>query len=64
MIFSISENGTYRTVRFLMSYSALILQTLYPDVDVDYALVWNMPHGAKEGSSTGTLVDWVDRICK
>jgi len=30
---------------------------------VDYSLVWNMPHGSAEGTSTGTFVDWVHAIC-
>ena len=60
------RNGTFdEHTSFSINYNiALTLQTLYPDVHVDYALVWNMPHGAKEGSTTGTLVDWVDSICK
>ncbi len=31
--------------------------------EADYHLVWNMNHGASEGTSTGTLVQWVKRIC-
>ena len=31
-------------------------------LDTDYALVWNMPHGSDEGSSTGTFIDWVNEI--
>lgn len=31
--------------------------------DCDYGLVWGMPHGGeKEGTSTGTFVDWVKEI--
>lgn len=33
-------------------------------IDADYALVWNMPHGSNEGTSTGTFIEWVNRICK
>lgn len=33
-------------------------------IDVDYSLVWNMTHGSNEGTSTGTFIDWVNRICK
>ena len=29
----------------------------------DYHLVWNMNHGASEGTSTGTLVQWIKHIC-
>lgn len=30
--------------------------------DMDYYLVWAMPHGADEGTSTGTFVDWANEI--
>lgn len=33
-------------------------------IDIDYSLVWNMEHGNNEGSSTGTFIEWVNRICK
>jgi len=33
-------------------------------IDVDYSLVWNMNHGSNEGTTTGTFIDWVNRICK
>ena len=33
-------------------------------IDVDYGLVWNMNHGSNEGTTTGTFIDWVNRICK
>ena len=33
-------------------------------IDVDYSLVWNMNHGSNEGTSTGTFIDWVNKICK
>ena len=33
-------------------------------IDTDYALVWNMPHGSNEGTSTGTFIEWVNKICK
>ena len=32
-------------------------------MDADYHLVWNMPHGSSEGSSTGTFLDWIHEIC-
>lgn len=35
-----------------------------PGMDADYHLVWNMPHGSNEGSSTGTFIDWINQICK
>ena len=60
------RNGTFdEHTSFSINYNiALALQSKYPDVSINYALVWNMPHGAREGESTGTLVDWVDSICK
>lgn len=33
-------------------------------IDIDYSLVWNMPHGNNEGTSTGTFISWVNSICK
>ncbi len=33
-------------------------------INVDYSLVWNMTHGNNEGMSTGTFIDWVNRISK
>ncbi len=41
---------------------ALAAQSL--GMDADYHLVWNMPHGSNEGSSTGTFIDWINQICK
>ena len=32
-------------------------------MNVDYHLVWNMGHGSNEGSSTGTFIDWINKIC-
>ena len=29
----------------------------------NYSLVWAMGHGSNEGTTTGTLVDWVKEIC-
>lgn len=31
--------------------------------EADYSLVWAMGHGSNEGTTTGTLVDWVKEIC-
>lgn len=31
--------------------------------DVDFGLVWEMGHGAQEGTTTGTFADWVAEIC-
>ena len=33
-------------------------------LDADYHLVWDMPHGSSEGTSTGTFIEWVNRICE
>ena len=33
-------------------------------IDTDYSLVWNMGHGSNEGTSTGTFIDWVNKICR
>ena len=32
-------------------------------LDADYHLVWDMPHGSEEGTSTGTFIDWINEIC-
>ena len=32
-------------------------------LDADYHLVWDMPHGSEEGTSTGTFIDWIHEIC-
>ena len=32
-------------------------------LDADYHLVWDMPHGSNEGTSTGTFIDWINEIC-
>ena len=32
-------------------------------LDADYHLVWDMPHGSSEGTSTGTFIDWIHEIC-
>ncbi|MBR1760514.1 MAG: hypothetical protein IJ741_04960 [Schwartzia sp.] len=33
-------------------------------LDADYHLVWAMEHGNREGTSTGTFIDWIDTICR
>ena len=30
----------------------------------DYHLVWDMEHGSREGTSTGTFIDWIKSICR
>nr|MCR4891451.1 hypothetical protein [Lachnospiraceae bacterium] len=32
-------------------------------LDANYHLVWNMGHGANEGESTGTFIEWIKEIC-
>jgi hypothetical protein len=32
--------------------------------NVNYHLVWNMPHGSNEGVTTGTFIDWINEICR
>ena len=32
-------------------------------LNADYHLVWDMPHGSDEGTSTGTFIDWIQEIC-
>ncbi|MBQ9347152.1 MAG: hypothetical protein IJT94_07425, partial [Oscillibacter sp.] len=32
-------------------------------LNADYHLVWDMPHGSNEGTSTGTFIDWINDIC-
>ena len=32
-------------------------------LDADYHLVWDMPHGSEEGTSTGTFIEWINAIC-
>ena len=32
-------------------------------LNADYHLVWNMPHGSEEGTSTGTFIAWINEIC-
>ena len=60
------RNGTAdEHTSFSVNYNiGLTLNKYFPDVTVDYALVWNMPHGAMEGSTAGTLTEWVNSICK
>ncbi len=60
------RNGTAdQHTSFSVNYNiALTLLKYVPDVNVDYALVWNMGHGANEGTTRGTFVDWVNEISK
>ena len=42
----------------------ILLAAQMRGIDIDYSLVWNMPHGSNEGTSTGTFIDWVNKISK
>lgn len=49
---------------FAVSYNLACLARL-SGADVDYSLVWAMPHfNENEGYSTGTFVEWVNEITK
>lgn len=58
-----TRNGTAdEHTSFSVAYD-LAMAAHMAGADVDYSLVWNMPHGADEGTTTGTFVDWVHEIC-
>lgn len=42
----------------------IMLAALTKGATIDYSLVWDMPHGSNEGTSTGTFIDWVNSISK
>lgn len=47
-----------------LSTSAVLALSLEnkTDADVDYALVWDQPHG--NAGYDGELVQWIEKICK
>lgn len=53
-----ADEHTSYTIGFTICVAAAMA-----GADSDYHLVWNMNHGASEGTSTGTLVQWIKRIC-
>lgn len=53
-----ADEHTSYTIGFTVCLAAAMA-----GADADYHLVWNMNHGADEGTSTGTLVQWIHRIC-
>ena len=59
-----TRNGTAdEHTSFSIAYN-LCMSALAAGADgVDYSLVWAMPHGSDEGTSTGTFVEWVHEIC-
>lgn len=54
-----ADEHTSFSVAFDLAMSALMAGA----ESVDYSLVWAMPHGSDEGTSTGTFVEWVHSIC-
>jgi hypothetical protein len=58
-----TRNGTAdEHTSFTVAYD-LAMSALMAGADVDYSLVWNMPHGSDEGETTGTFIQWVHAIC-
>lgn len=48
---------------FSIGYNLALAASYNADIDVDYSLVWAMIHGGeKEGTSTGTFVEWVNGL--
>ncbi len=47
---------------FSIGYN-ILLAAQSRGANVDYHLVWDMTHGSNEGTSTGTLIDWINEIC-
>ena len=59
-----TRNGTAdEHTSFSVAYNLCMSALMAGAEDADYSLVWNMPHGSDEGTSTGTFVDWVHAIC-
>ncbi|MCR5786059.1 MAG: hypothetical protein K6G40_10560 [Eubacterium sp.] len=57
-----TRNGTADPhTSFTIAFNLTTAATM-KNVDADYSLVWAMVHGDGEGSSTGTMVDWVKSI--
>lgn len=48
---------------FSVGYN-IMLSALSKGSTIDYSLVWDMPHGSNEGTSTGTFIEWVNSISK
>ena len=48
---------------FSVGYNLALAALENPGVQVDYSLVWDMPHGRElEGDSTGTFRQWAESI--
>lgn len=46
---------------FTIGYN-ICLSAEMMSLNTDYHLVWNMVHGSKEGTSTGTFIEWIQSI--
>ena len=58
------RNGTAdEHTSFAIAYD-ICLAVAMNGLDVDYSLVWAMTHGSNEGTTTGTLIDWINGICQ
>ena len=59
-----TRNGTGdEHTSFSIAYNLAMSAMMAGAESVDYSLVWNMSHGANEGTTTGTFEDWVHNIC-
>lgn len=59
-----TRNGTAdEHTSFTIAYNLAMSAKMAGAESVDYSLVWKMPHGDAEGTSTGTFIDWVHAIC-
>ena len=59
-----TRNGTAdEHTSFSVAYNLCMAALMAGAEDVDYSLVWNMPHGSAEGTNTGTFAEWVHAIC-
>jgi len=59
-----TRNGTAdEHTSFSIAYNLAMAAGMAGAESVDYALVWAMPHGSDEGTSTGTFAQWVHSIC-
>lgn len=59
-----TRNGTAdEHTSFTIAYD-ICLAAAMNGLDVDYSLVWAMTHGSNEGTTTGTLTEWINSICQ
>ncbi len=58
-----TRNGTAdQHTSFSVAYNICIAAQM-AGAKADYSLVWAMGHSSNEGTTTGTLVDWINEIC-